>query len=293
MPFFSLDRVVWQWGCSCRGLMRAQMEIQRARAGNLFIRDTTGLQWRATPRIQNFNQSSLFTTLWFFTFVSTQPYVVQLNRTPWWWSCGWCCAVLSYLSQIWQIPFYLAVIYTFGQPRPHNKHAQAQAGVTHGGSGASYKLMRTFFSDHLHGILDTSDLLNKDLLSSFRITIFIEVITNHWASRHSEQFIMTGLTHLYSWTFRSILICFVGKTSWSWHAQWYSVQCAPHCTTVQLLHNCELLTLHSNRATIRIRVRCHVPFYYLNPIVLSHSSSEPSPDSEELNPILQILCDTR
>ena len=147
--------------------------------------------------------------------------------------------------------------------------------IAHGGSGASYKLMRTFFSDHLHGILDTSDLLNKDLLSSFRITIFIEVITNHWASRHSEQFIMTGLTHLYSWTFRSILICFVGKTSWSWHAQWYSVQCAPHCTTVQLLHNCELLTLHSNRATIRIRVRCHVPFYYLNPIVLSHSSSEP------------------
>ena len=162
----------------------------------------------------------------FFTLVEQpQPCVVQLNRTPWWWSCGWCCAVLSYLSQIWQIPFYLAVIYTFGQPRPHNKPCPGPGWCDSllMVSGASYKLMQTFFSDHLHGILDTSDLLNKDLLSSFRITIFIEVIANHWASRHSEQFIMTGLTHLYSWTFRSILICFVGKTSWSWHAQWYSV----------------------------------------------------------------------
>ena len=102
-------------------------------------------------------------------------------------------------------------------------------------------------------------------MSSFRITKFIEVITNHWASRHSEQFIMTGLNHLYSWTFRSILICFVGKTFWSWHAL---VQCAQYSFTT-------IVSFYYYKAAIRIRVRCHVPFYYLNPIVLSHSSSDP------------------
>ena len=221
-----------QWGCSCRGLMRAQMEIQRAERAISSLGtplDSTGLQWRATPRIQNFNQSSLFTTLWFFTLVSTQPYVVQLNRTPWWWSCGWCCVVLSYLSHLTNPILSRSDLYIRSSQPPHNKPCPGPGWCDSllMVSGASYKLMQTFFSDHLHGILDTSDLLNKDLLSSFRITIFIEVITNHWASRHSEQFIMTGLTHLYSWTFRSILICFVGKTSWSGHAQWYSV----HSTT--------------------------------------------------------------
>ena len=132
--------------------------------------------------------------------------------------------------------------------------------IADGGSGASYKLMRTFFSS-----FQITCMGFWTLQIFFRITIFIEVITNHWASRHSEQFIMTGLTHLYSWTFRSILICFVGKTFWSWHAL---VQCAQYSFTT-------IVSFYYYKAAIRIRVRCHVPFYYLNPIVLSHSSSDP------------------